>query len=180
MLRESSLQGNPLACRPAMIPTVLAIPSAHVGMFDSPLDAALRSEEQFVFGVCFSLLAAVQTCYPWQLTGLEKTLNDSDWGSDTSGLDISLISMPYSVVSQSWPALLGACRPGCFRQLCTLSPTPCRETLTLSPISPEAIRTQRCIYTHILFRHQGHREDRVERKKGQGEPSFFSRSWNPA
>lgn len=35
-------------------------PHCPCDILDSPLDAALRREEQFVFGVCFSLLTAVQ------------------------------------------------------------------------------------------------------------------------
>lgn len=81
---------------------------------------------------------------------------------------------------------VGTCRPGCFRQQSTLSPRPaekhwhCHSHPQLA-LRPQAMRTWRCIYTYILFGHQGHREDMGERKKGQGEPSLYSYSnWNPA
>lgn len=126
------MQGSPLAlqaCRdfPQFWPSSLA----HMGMLDSPLDTALRSEKQFVVGLCFSLLTAVSVQMVVTLGSLLdwKRHKITDWRSDSSGLDISLISMSYSLAeSENWPALLGACTPGCFRQHSTLSPTLQRNT----------------------------------------------------
>lgn len=128
------------------LPTALAIPSARV-ILDSPLDAALRREEQFVFGVCFSLLTAVQM-------GITQG-SSLDWKrlkmAQIGGLTLQDLISAWYQCHTAWLSQRTG-QPCCLRQHSTLSPTPCRETLTLSPTAPGgtlAMGTE--MYLHLHF-----------------------------
>lgn len=161
------------------LPTVLAIPTAHLGMLNSPL--VLLSG---VRTVCvWALLLSSRSC-PCPLTAhwTGKDLKGLRLGSDSS----ELVPVWYQCRG-AWLSQSVASCAGCLQasRLQTSVPHPAEKHwhCHLRPqlaLRPEAVRTRRCISSYILFRHQGQRED-MERKKGQGEPSFHSySSWNPA
>lgn len=148
-------------------------PSACVGMLQSPL--------LLLSGVRNSLYLRFASLY-WQLSlSLDswldwKRLETTQTGALTL-LGVRLISVPWGL-AESGDVQLGwlpqarllqapsAPHPAGKHWHCHLCPQ--------LALRPEAVRTQRCIYSHILFRHQGQREDMLGRKKGEGELSHPS------
>lgn len=147
-------------------PTALGIHTAHVGKVHS-----WHQEE--MFGT-WGFLLYTHTAGPDQvainynsLLNCKKIWNNSDWRLASSELAISLVSMT---------AVCSALAKASLFQLAAYT----SGSTTISISCPAEIYwrfhlvweltlvwTQRWTDTSILFRHQGHGEDRVERKMGQ-------------
>lgn len=153
------------------LPTALAIPTAHVISL-IPLWMLLsggRNSLYLGFASPYSQLSK------WVLP------RAAHW----TGKDLKWLRLGVWHFRTWYQPDISATQPGWVRELASLAvsgstapsaPRPAEKHWHCHPQPQVALWQwgQRCIYTYILFRHQGHREEVVERKKGQGAPSLYS------